>query len=45
VHIAVHDGTRAETISYAFNQGRAGNKRRAVTFALFLLRRSLLAAG
>ena len=43
IHIAVHDGTRAEPMSYTFNQGRVGNKRRAVTFALFLLRRSLLA--
>jgi len=45
LHIAVHDGTRAEPMSYTFNQGRQGNKRRAVTFALFLLRRSLLARG
>ena len=44
IHIAVHDGRRAEPISYAFYQGRAGTKRRAVTTALFLLRRTLLAA-
>jgi nicotinamide-nucleotide amidase len=45
IHIAVHDGVRAEPMSYTFNQGRVSNKRRAVTFALFLLRRALLAAG
>lgn len=44
MHIAVHDGLRAETLSYTFNQGRTGNKRRAVTFTLFLLRRALLKA-
>ncbi|MEX0684333.1 MAG: competence/damage-inducible protein A [Dehalococcoidia bacterium] len=43
IHIAVHDGTRAENISYTYNQGRAANKRRAVNTALFLLRRTLLA--
>ena len=43
IHIAVHDGVQAQPMSYAFNQGRQGNKRRAVTFALFLLRRALLA--
>jgi nicotinamide-nucleotide amidase len=44
IHIAVHDGERAEPMTYTFNQGRIANKRRAVTFALFLLRRTLLAA-
>jgi nicotinamide-nucleotide amidase len=43
VHVAVHDGTRAERISYTINLGRPANKRRAVTTALFLLRRALLA--
>lgn len=42
MHIAVHDGRAPETLSYTFNMGRAPNKRRAVTGALFLLRRSLL---
>jgi nicotinamide-nucleotide amidase len=45
IHIAVHDGVQAEPMSYTFNQGRTANKRRAVTFALFLLRRALLASG
>jgi len=31
-----------EAISYTFYQGRLATKRRAVTTALFLLRRSLL---
>jgi nicotinamide-nucleotide amidase len=43
IHIAVHDGRAPQTMSHHFNQGRIGNKRRAVTFALFLLRRALLA--
>ena len=43
IHIAVHDGRQAEPMNYAFYQGRAGTKRRAVTTALFMLRRSLLA--
>jgi nicotinamide-nucleotide amidase len=42
MHIAVHDGRAPEAISYTFNMGRAPNKRRATTTALFLLRRSLL---
>jgi len=45
MHIAVHDGTRAEPISYTFYQGRPATKRRAVTTALFLLRRALLAGS
>ncbi len=45
MHIAVHDGARAEPVSYTFYQGRAATKRRAVTTALFLLRRALLARG
>jgi nicotinamide-nucleotide amidase len=44
VHVAVHDGTRAENLSYTINLGRPANKRRAVTSALFLLRRALLAS-
>jgi nicotinamide mononucleotide (NMN) deamidase PncC len=43
MHIAVHDGEHAEQVSYTFYQGRAATKRRAVTTALFLLRRALLA--
>jgi nicotinamide-nucleotide amidase len=43
VHIAVHDGTAAQNLSYTINLGRLANKRRAVTSALFLLRRALLA--
>jgi nicotinamide-nucleotide amidase len=43
LHVAVHDGARAEPLSYTINLGRVANKRRAVTTALFLLRRSLLA--
>jgi nicotinamide-nucleotide amidase len=42
MHVAVHDGRAPEPISYTFYQGRAATKRRAVTTALFLLRRSLL---
>ncbi|MDO8617266.1 MAG: competence/damage-inducible protein A [Dehalococcoidia bacterium] len=45
MHIAVHDGREAQPLSYAFYQGRAATKRRAVTTALFLLRRALLARG
>jgi len=45
IHIAVHDGARAEAITYTYNQGRVVNKRRAVNASLFLLRRTLLAAG
>jgi len=42
MHVAVHDGRAPEPISYTFYQGRPATKRRAVTTALFLLRRSLL---
>jgi len=42
VHVAVHDGRAPEVISYTFYQGRTATKRRAVTTALFLLRRSIL---
>jgi PncC family amidohydrolase len=45
MHIAVHDGSHVEKVSYTFYQGRAATKRRAVTTALFLLRRSLLAGA
>lgn len=45
VHVAVHDGTAAQNLSYTINLGRPANKRRAVTSALFLLRRALLARG
>ena len=42
MHVAVHNGGHAEQVSYTFYQGRAATKRRAVTTALFLLRRALL---
>ena len=45
IHIAVHDGTQCQPLSYTINLGRIANKRRAVTSALFLLRRTLLAAN
>jgi nicotinamide-nucleotide amidase len=43
IHLAVHDGTAPETISFTYNQGRIANKRRATNTAIFLLRRTLLA--
>jgi len=43
VHIAVHHSRAPEATSYTLNQGRLANKRRAVTTALALLRRTLLA--
>lgn len=43
VHIAVHDGRKAQSLSYTLYQGRVATKGRAVTTALFLLRRALLA--
>jgi nicotinamide mononucleotide (NMN) deamidase PncC len=43
VHIALDDGRGPQAISYTFAQSRAAIKRRAVTTALFLLRRALLA--
>ena len=42
MHIAVDDGASPQSISYAFYQGRAATKRRAVTSALALVRRCLL---
>ncbi len=45
MHIAVHDGSQAQPVSYTFFQGREATKRRAVTTALLLLRRALLAKG
>ncbi|MGH2586843.1 MAG: competence/damage-inducible protein A [Dehalococcoidia bacterium] len=45
MHIALDDGFGGDTISYTFNQGRDAVKRRAVTSALQLIRRSLLARG
>ncbi len=45
MHIAVDDGTNPQSISYTYYQGRAATKRRAVTTALALLRRALLARG
>jgi len=42
VHIGLDDGMAPQAVSYAFAQGRAAVKRRAVTTALALLRRSLL---
>ena len=43
VHIAVDDGMSPQSVSYTYYQGRAATKRRAVTTALALLRRALLA--
>jgi nicotinamide-nucleotide amidase len=43
MHIAVDDGGPAQAISYTYYQGRAATKRRAVTTALALVRRALLA--
>ena len=45
MHIAVSGagGLASDTASYTFYQGRAATKRRAVTTALFLLRRAVLA--
>jgi nicotinamide-nucleotide amidase len=43
IHIAVAGEFGADHISYTFYQGRQATKRRAVTTALFLLRRTLLA--
>jgi competence/damage-inducible protein CinA-like protein len=43
MHIAVAGEFGADEISYTFYQGRQATKRRAVTTALFLLRRTLLA--
>jgi nicotinamide-nucleotide amidase len=43
VHIAVDDERGPQAVSYTFAQSRAAIKRRAVTTALFLLRRALLA--
>ena len=43
VHIALDDGRGPQAISYTFAQSRAAIKRRAVTTALFVLRRALLA--
>ena len=45
MHIAVDDGGPGLSISYTYYQGRAATKRRAVTTALALLRRALLARG
>jgi nicotinamide mononucleotide (NMN) deamidase PncC len=44
VHIALDDpDTSGQVVSYAFAQSRAAIKRRAVTTALALLRRAVLA--
>ncbi len=43
MHIAVDDGGPGHAMSYTYYQGRAATKRRAVTTALALLRRALLA--
>jgi len=45
IHIGLDDGVAPKAISYAFAQGRAAIKRRAVTTALALLRRALLTGG
>ncbi len=44
-HVAVDAGVGPQSISYTYYQGRAATKRRAVTTALALLRRALLAPG
>ena len=44
VHIGLCDGERAQTMTYTFTQSREAIKRRAVTNALMLIRRALLAA-
>jgi len=43
MHIAVDDGGPVQSITYTYYQGRAATKRRAVTTALALLRRVILA--
>jgi nicotinamide-nucleotide amidase len=43
IHIALDDGRGPQAISYTFAQSRAAIKRRAVTTALAVLRRALLA--
>ncbi|MEE9285432.1 MAG: competence/damage-inducible protein A [Dehalococcoidia bacterium] len=45
VHVAVHDGRSPQTMSSRLYAGRLATKRRAVTTALLLLRRALLAPG
>jgi nicotinamide-nucleotide amidase len=45
MHIALDDGLGGDGMSYTFAQSRDAIKRRAVTSALQLLRRSLLARG
>ncbi len=45
MHIAVDDGGPGDRVSYTYYQGRAATKRRAVTSALALLRRALLAGN
>ncbi len=45
MHIALDDGNGGDATSYTFAQSREAIKRRAVTSALQLLRRSLLARG
>jgi nicotinamide-nucleotide amidase len=45
IHIGLDDGLAPQAVSYAFAQGRAATKRRAVTTALALLRRALLTGG
>ena len=45
MHVAVDADVGPQSISYTYYQGRAATKRRAVTSALGLLRRALLARG
>ena len=45
MHIALDDGTGGDAMSYTFAQSREAIKRRAVTSALQLIRRSLLASA
>lgn len=44
VHIGIDDGSQAQSITTNFSQGREAIKRRAVTNALQLIRRTVLAA-
>ena len=45
MHVAVDDGGPVQSVAYTYYQGRAATKRRAVTTALALLRRVILARG
>ena len=45
IHVAIHDGTRAETITDTSNQGRVANQLRWGTGSLPLARRALVSGG